>query len=150
MRSRSLLFAVAVLFVTAQSLHAQEPSAQEEAAVAAADAWIDLVDSSSYGESWEAAAPEFQSGISQDDWAAAVQQVHGQVGKIQSRELLQSQYRTSLPNAPEGEYVVIQYQSVFSGLPQAMEMIVMSKSNGEWKAAGYQVMPPQQQNGPNQ
>lgn len=138
----------AALFSTAGALYAQDTSSETEAAETAAESWIALVDSESYVDSWEAASPAFQTGISQDEWATAVEQVRGQVGTIESRTLLDSQYHTSLPNAPEGEYVVLQYESVFTQLPQAMEMVVLTKADDEWKAAGYQVVPAQQQQNP--
>lgn len=148
MRTLALTALAALLLCVVQTAEAQDPAAAEEAAAAAAGEWIALVDTAGYASSWEAAAPVFQSGISQDQWMQAVQQVRSQVGGIDSRTLHDSQYRTTLPNAPEGEYVVLQYQSSFEQLPQAMEMVVMTKTeDDEWRAAGYQVVPAQQQPG---
>lgn len=150
MRIRLHVFVLSILMLAAQSLQAQDEQPQEAAAEAAAEQWIALVDVADYAESWQEASPAFQTGISADDWEQAADQVRSQVGELQDRTLMDSQYRTSLPNAPEGEYVILQYQSSFERLPQAMEMVVMTMTeNEEWRAAGYQVVPAQQQD-PNQ
>lgn len=144
---RSIRFNAAAAFVLciAVQASAQENSAELETAKAAATEWIALVDGAAYAESWETAAPVFQTGISQEQWAQRLEQVRGQVGGVATRTLADSQYRTSLPNAPDGEYVVLQYISAFERLPQAMEMVVMTKTDaGSWQAAGYQVVPAQQ------
>lgn len=147
---RSHVVAFSLLMLAAQSLQAQDAQPQEAAAEAAAEQWIALVDIAEYAESWAEASPAFQTGISADDWEQAADQVRSQLGKLQDRTLMDSQYRTSLPNAPEGEYVILQYQSSFERLPQAMEMVVMTMTEREqWRAAGYQVVPAQQQT-PNQ
>lgn len=151
MRISSTIAIIAVFVFAAQTLQAQDTTAQEDAAEAAAGEWIALVDTAGYASSWQEAAPVFQSGISEDEWVQAVEQVRGQVGEIESRSLYNSEYRTTLPNAPQGEYVVLQYQSSFARLPQAMEMVVMTKTEeDDWKAAGYQVVPAQQQPQQNQ
>lgn len=136
---------------TAYAQDAPDTSAKQDSAEAAAEDWLALVDSAAYDDSWQKAAPVFQSGIGQDQWAQTLQQVSAQVGSIENRMLQDSQYRTTLPNAPEGEYVVLQYVSSFERLPQAMEMVVMTKTGvGDWQAAGYQVVPAQQAQQPQQ
>ncbi|HGF5077124.1 TPA: DUF4019 domain-containing protein [Vibrio parahaemolyticus] len=42
----------------------------------------------------------------------------------------------SLPNVPDGEYVVIQYQTIFSG-KQSTETLTLSKSKTGWVVIGY-------------
>ena len=45
---------------------------------------------------------------------------------------------TDIPNAPDGEYVVIQFDTVFENKKEAIEKITpMLDPNGKWRVAGY-------------
>jgi hypothetical protein len=41
----------------------------------------------------------------------------------------------------EGECVVIKYNSVFSVIGPALEVVVMKREAGQWRGAGYNVQP---------
>jgi len=43
----------------------------------------------------------------------------------------------SLPGTPDGEYVIIQFQSQFMNKEQAVETISLSKNSGQWQPLGY-------------
>jgi Protein of unknown function (DUF4019) len=44
----------------------------------------------------------------------------------------------SLPNAPAGEYVVIQYETQFEHKANAIETVTpLREKNGSWKVSGY-------------
>ena len=79
-----------------------------------ARAWLDLVDSEKYEENWEEASEYFKSAITKDKWEESLHAVRKPLCKMVSRELTSSQYTTSLPGAPDGEYVVIQSTRLFS------------------------------------
>ena len=72
-----------------------------------AEKWLNLIDLSQYSESWSQAAPYFQNNVTQTQWQKTLDGVRQPLGKIVSRQLASSQYETSLPGAPDGEYVVI-------------------------------------------
>jgi hypothetical protein len=45
-----------------------------------------------------------------------------------------------LPGAPDGEYVVIQYESQFESKKAAIETVTPRlEKDGSWKAAGYYI-----------
>ena len=68
--------------------------------------------------------------------------VRGPLGPLLSRAPQGREYTTSLPNAPEGEYVVITYGSSYTQLENAVETLVMVLNPaGDWKPAGYYVRP---------
>jgi len=57
---------------------------------------------------------------------------------VTSRKLVSSESRRSLPGAPDGEYVVIQYDTQFAHKAHAVETLVpMRERDGSWKASGY-------------
>jgi len=55
-----------------------------------------------------------------------------------SRELKTAKYATSLPGAPDGEYVVIQFKTSFANKADALETITpMKDDKGAWRVSGY-------------
>jgi hypothetical protein len=115
---------------------------QEQQAVEAAKAWLALVDAGSYAESWDAAAPVFQSAVTKRGWEDSLNQVRAPLGALQSRELATAEHATDLPSAPKGEYVVIRFQTSFENLESAIETVVpMRTDDGAWKVSGYFIAP---------
>lgn len=112
--------------------------AAETAAVAAAQSWLSLVDAEQYGDSWDQAAQVFQSAISKEQWLQAMQTTRKPFGANLTRELKSKRYLTSLPGAPDGEYVVIQFTASFQNKKSAVETITpMLDKDGTWRVSGY-------------
>ena len=62
------------------------------------------------------------------------------MGKTLSRKLLSQSYQTSLPGAPDGQYVVIQYNASFEGKKSAIETVTpVLDSDGVWRVSGYYI-----------
>lgn len=112
----------------------------EKSAIESARVWLELVDSEKYMESWEGAAEYFKSAVSKDKWQQTIQAVRKPLGKTVSRELKSQRYATSLPGAPDGEYVVIQYKTSFENKKDAIETITpMLDKDGKWRVSGYYI-----------
>jgi len=110
----------------------------EKAAKESAQKWLALVDAQKYGQSWTEAAQYFKQAVSQSQWESAVRAVRGPLGKLQSRDLQSASYQRSLPGAPDGEYVVIQYATSFENKKSATETITpMKDKDGVWRVSGY-------------
>jgi hypothetical protein len=92
---------------------APDDAEQVAGAEAAALAWLALTDSGSYAQSWDQAAGMFQGAISRESWISAVVNARQPLGKVISRKVKSALYTRSLPGAPAGEYVVIQYDTQF-------------------------------------
>jgi Protein of unknown function (DUF4019) len=113
----------------------------DKAAQAAAGKWLSLVDAGSYGESYEAAASMFRKALTKEQWVDAVGKARGPLGKLESRSLLGAKLMTELPNAPKGEYDVIQYEAKFSGGTAVETITPMKDTDGTWRVSGYYVRP---------
>jgi hypothetical protein len=114
--------------------------AAESAAIESAQAWLALVDGGSFGQSWDDAATVFKAAITQADWEKAVRAVRTPLGKLVSRKIKSQQYATSLPGAPDGKYVVIQYDTAFENKANAIETITpMLDKDGKWRVSGYYI-----------
>jgi hypothetical protein len=112
----------------------------ETAAVGAAKAWLLLVDGEQYAESWEEAAQLFKGAVQKEQWIQTIQSVRKPIGKNILRELKSKQYATSLPGAPDGEYVVIQFSTAFENKKEAIETITpMLDTDGKWRVSGYYI-----------
>lgn len=60
------------------------------------------------------------------------------LGKVQSRKLKSATYTKTLPGAPDGQYVVLQYESSFEHKQSAVETVTpMLDNDGKWRVSGY-------------
>ena len=110
----------------------------EKSGIESAQAWLEFVDSEKYAESWEEAAEYFKSAITKEKWEKTIQAVRKPLGKVVSRKLKSQKYATSLPGAPDGEYVVIQYTTDFENKKAATETITpMLDKADKWRVTGY-------------
>ncbi|MDD5727388.1 MAG: DUF4019 domain-containing protein [Victivallales bacterium] len=110
----------------------------EKAAVAAAENWLALIDAAQYAASWQQAAQYFKNALPEDRWLQTVKAVRKPLGAKLSRQLISKRYCTSLPGAPDGEYVVIQFKSSFKNKSTAIETVTpMRAEDGKWRVAGY-------------
>ena len=109
-----------------------------EAGQKAADHWLAVVDKGDYAASYERASSLFKSAVSKDDWVQKVKAVRDPLGKVISRKLQSAQYTTTIPGAPDGEYVVCQYQTSFENKKSAIETVVtMLDKDEQWRVSGY-------------
>jgi hypothetical protein len=113
---------------------------KEKAAVTAAEATLKLIDGEKYAESWKASANFFQKAVKQEQWVAAMTASRKPLGKMVSRKVAGKKYMTNLPNAPKGEYVVIQFKTSFANKKSAIETFtpILAK-DGKWKMTGYYI-----------
>ena len=105
----------------------------------AALTWLAIVDSGHYGQSWTAAAEVFRNALEQSKWESMVASVRGKVGNMQARKVTSVQYARDLPNAPPGEYVVIQYLTRFENGQFTETVTPMKEKDGSWKVSGYYI-----------
>ncbi|MGB5636108.1 MAG: DUF4019 domain-containing protein [Waterburya sp.] len=112
----------------------------EEAALKAAEVWLELVDTEKYEASWHEAASYFQGAVSTEQWLSSMEAVRKPLGQTVSRSLKSQQYHTSLPGAPDGEYVVIQFNTSFEHKRSAVETVTpMKEQDGQWRVSGYYI-----------
>jgi hypothetical protein len=110
----------------------------EREAQQAAEAWLADVDAQRYPESWMGAAALFRGAIDQAGWVKSVGAVRGPLGPLKSRALKSAHYAKTLPGAPDGEYVVLKYDTVFDKKEHAVETVTpMKDADGLWRVSGY-------------
>jgi hypothetical protein len=119
-------------------VQAQQKS--EQLAQQSAESWLALVDSGKYVESWEQASQLFKAALTKEQWQSALRASRDPLGKVLSRNLKSAVFTKTLPGAPDGEYVVIHYDSSFEHKQAAVETITpMLEKDGKWKVSGYYI-----------
>src|SRR5580658_1061506 len=104
---------ISVLMLLLTCLSTQAQQKPEQLAQESAASWLALVDAGNYAESWQEAAHLFRNAVSQEQWAKMAKATREPLGKLQSRKLKSVTHTKTLPGAPDGEYVVIRYDSSF-------------------------------------
>jgi formylmethanofuran dehydrogenase subunit E len=127
-----------IAVVALPALVAENHDEAEKQAVAAAESWLALVDDGKYGQGWVVAADYLKNAISKDAFEKSMKAARKPLGKVKSREVKSKDYRTSLPGAPDGEYVVIQFNTSFEDKKAPIETITpMLAKDGKWTVSGY-------------
>jgi hypothetical protein len=134
------LLSTGLLFISiAFSAQASEPGVIEAARVETV-AWLALTDTGDYESSWDSASALFKAAISKEDWEKSLSAVRTPIGALKVREMATSKFSTTLPGAPDGEYVVFQFNSSFEHKATALETVTaMKDADGAWRVAGYYI-----------
>lgn len=114
--------------------------AAEKSAAAAATIWLGQIDSANYATSWKNASAYFRGVVTEKSWTDALNGSRKPLGKLLLRRLNNAKSAKSLPGAPDGAYVVLQFDTNFSNKTAAVETVTfMREKDGKWKAAGYYI-----------
>jgi hypothetical protein len=133
---RLLLLVTAIATLRVGVVRAQEASTT--AAQTAVEAWLSLIDHDNYAESWSTAASLFKSAVTQEKWQAAAKTARAPLGQLQSRVLKSAMATTTLPGAPDGEYVVFQFNTSLEHKAASVETVTaIREKDGSWHVGGY-------------
>ena len=139
-----LISAILVVLLTCiswtQTVTSQSSTKPEDLAQTSAQSWLALTDAGKYSESWQESSAYFKNAITQSNWADALTGVRTPLGKVLSRKLKNATYTKTVPGAPDGEYVVIQYNTSFENKKEAVETVTpMLDKDGKWRVSGYYI-----------
>lgn len=136
--ARILSVGMLVLLLTALCTQAQEKP--ETLAQQSAERWLQLIDAGKFSESWDNSASLFKAAVAKEQWEQMLHATRDPLGKVQSRKLKSATYTKSLPGAPDGEYVVIRYDTSFEHKQSAVETITPTlDKDGVWRVSGYYI-----------
>jgi hypothetical protein len=132
----NIVGALALLVGLASSARADAEAIGQ--ATTAARSWLILLDGQEFDESWDRAGGLLRAAVDRVEWTAKLSVTLGPLGKKTSRGVKSSEYSTTMPGAPDGEYVTLQFDSSFENKKSAVETVVMMKeSDGLWRVSGY-------------
>ena len=135
MKYRVYLFSLAMLCLIAVATASDAEKQAEDAALA----WLALVDARQYEASWKETASLFRAQVTVKQWSHAVSAARKPFGKLKSRQLKDAKYTTNLPGAPDGEYVVLQFEAVYEHKASAIETVTPMQDDGTWRVSGYYI-----------
>ena len=108
------------------------------AASAAADAWLAHLDGGDLAASWSDASSLFRQMVTREQWAEQHGRLVSVLGRPQERWLRDTEHRTAVSGAPDGQYVLLRYDTRFERKQEAVETVVtMLDSDGAWHVGGY-------------
>jgi hypothetical protein len=114
--------------------------AKEDAAEQVALHWLRLIDSRDYAGSWDEAASYFRGIMGPPEWEAAVSPVREPLGDCTARQVLSREFKTAMPGAPDGEYVIIKFETSFRNKSRAIETVTpMKDKDDQWRVSGYYI-----------
>jgi hypothetical protein len=139
-RSKGLFSIACVLFILLSWIPVVANEIVDKKAIEVSNTWLKLIDNSQYTKSWETAAELFKNAIGKEQWNQSLNAVRKPLGKVINRNMKSKQYMTSLPGAPDGEYVVIQYETSFENKEFSIETVTpMLDKDGKWRVSGYYI-----------
>lgn len=107
-------------------------------ASSAAEAWLERLDAGDVMATWEGTSSLFRQLVDLEKWRASYDQVSSLFGRPLTRDLLTTEYRESIPGAPDGHYVVMEYSTEFERKREAVETVVAAlDADGAWHVSGY-------------
>lgn len=131
--------AAASLVLVGFSAPADDSAAVAQAQVAS-KSWLALTDAGKYGESWDVASSFSKAAVTKADWEKAIKSSRAPLGAMKSRKVKSATFTRTLPGAPDGEYVVIQFESQFENKAAAIETVTpMHEKDGAWRVSGYYI-----------
>jgi hypothetical protein len=75
--------------------------------------------------------------VTREQWVSSLPATRAPFGAAKSRQVDAAAYRTSLPGAPDGEYVTVRFRTKFEKKENAEELVTLAYEDGAWKPTGY-------------
>ena len=123
MKKNVVLVIVASIITLTITMPIKAEDTKEQAAIQTAENWLSNIDTEQYEDSWENGAIFLKNEESKEQWVSSMNKYRKPLGKMEERKFKSSQYMTDIPDAPDGEYVVIQFDTVFENKKEAIETI---------------------------
>ena len=104
-------------------------TAEEQAAERQALGFLGYLDHGRFADSYAYTGMLIRAQLDRDSYAKQLEKARAGVGALLSRELINATYATTLPGAPEGQYVVLNYGASFANRQQAEETVTLALGN---------------------
>ncbi len=118
---------------------ADPPSINE--ALSSAKSWLAEIDAAQYEQSYAEGCTAFHNKVPHDQWVTVLKALRPPLGPLVSRKEASHTYKPDGYEGLDGECMVIIYNSVFTQIPSEIEVVVLKREDGKWRAAGYNAQP---------
>ena len=114
-------------------------TAEEQAAERQALGFLGYLDHGRFADSYAYTGMLIRTQLDRNAYAKQLEKARAGVGALLSRELINATYTTTVPGAPEGQYVVLNYGASFANRQQAEETVTLAFAKGYWRVSGYYI-----------
>jgi len=126
---------VLIAFFAVSLISCEKP--KEKTAIQVAENWLVLIDGEKYLESWEGLSNLYKANDTKEKWVDHYNRYRKPLGKLIGRKLINKNV-TSYSEAPEGEYIIFQYEAPFENKKLAAEAVsIVKDQDGKWRILGY-------------
>jgi hypothetical protein len=125
--------------LSAQQVSADPHTAEEQAAERQALGFLGYLDNGRFADSYAYTGMLIRSQLDREVFASQVEKARTGTGALQARELIDAGYSTTVPGAPEGQYVVLHYRSSFANRPDTVETLTLAMAKGYWRVDGWYI-----------
>jgi hypothetical protein len=134
-----IFFCALVTFVLAAGCGVKNTPVAEKVAMEKAKYWLEVIDTDTLGGAYDIASPVLKRRYDREDWIHDLETARQPFGLVASRSVDEtSNLRTELEGYPPGEYIVVEFETIFQDHREGREIVVMRKGeDGEWRAANY-------------
>jgi hypothetical protein len=113
--------------------------AEEQAAERQALGFLGYLDHGRYADSYAYTGMLIRAQLDREAFAKQIEKTRAGVGPLLSRELIDASYTTTVPGAPDGQYVVLHYAVSFANRQEEVETMVLAFAKGYWRVSGYYI-----------
>lgn len=111
---------------------------RDKAAESLALNFIGLVDAGKVDKTWEYTASVVRNRLARSAWEENIAATRKVFGSNLKRKYLAHRHFDRLPEAPDGDYLIVVYRSAFERKADCAESVTLAReSNGKWRVAGY-------------
>ena len=117
----------------------EQPTLEDDKATIEAGAkWLALLDAGKFGAAWDVSSAHLKSVVTRQKWVTEITQVRKPLGKLRTRKAEKFARAHSLPGAPDGDYSIVEFESVYANGKQATEQVIwMFEADSVWRVSGY-------------
>jgi len=134
------LFIISLISLTPSFAQEVNTSDKQKQAVVAAQEWLVKLDNRKYIETWQEAGDLLKNVVTKEEWEKSISAPREMLGSVEKRIVKSIEYKTELAGAPDGEYVVIEFETSFQNKKSAIETVTPYKGkDGEWRVVGYYI-----------
>ncbi len=123
----SLFYLLVGFFVLGSSLRAE--SNEEIHVRDKTFEWLQILDENRYDEAWNLCNSDLQAEVEQAEWVGGLEQVRKPLGMPIKRVTTKLVPTDSLPDAPEGRYLVLVFKTEFMNIEFPMTEVVILEKN---------------------
>ncbi len=108
-------------------------------AIVIAEQFVQLVDENKYVAAYGGASELMHLSFSEADWVAKVKLSKELVGEVIERKLVSVLARETYPHFPDGEYLLVYFESQREYKQKATEILLLRALAGKWQVCTYRL-----------